>query len=126
MCIACGLCTHCAACQHANRAVHYWAPVRSMLARVHHSDSPQHVADYVGCCLSQLRKIKDLPRILQRLRLTQGLLDSRDFQSMLDRCPLMTFPYLPLRLRPAYCPTSHQRSSRRSDSFLRLSGMHPT
>ena len=35
---------------------------------------------------SQLRKIKDLPRILQRLRLTQGLLDSRDFQSMLDRC----------------------------------------
>ena len=43
------------------------------------------------CCLhssilSQLRKIKDLPRILQRLRLTQGLLDSRDFQTMLDRC----------------------------------------
>ena len=36
-------------------------------------------------CPAQLRKIKDLPRILQRLRLTQGLLDSRDFQSMLDR-----------------------------------------
>ena len=34
----------------------------------------------------QLRKIKDLPRSLQRLRLTQGLLDSRDFQTMLERC----------------------------------------
>ena len=35
--------------------------------------------------LVQLKKIKDLPRVMQRLRLTQGVLDIRDFQHMLER-----------------------------------------
>ena len=33
----------------------------------------------------QLKKVKDVPRLLQRLRLTQGMLAIHDFQLLHDR-----------------------------------------
>jgi len=71
--------------------------------------------------LLQLRKIKDLPRILQRLRLTQGLLDSRDFQVMLDRCSHTTC--LSCKGHERHPLPSCWSMLTETDSIPRLSGM---
>ena len=48
---------------------------------------------------TQLRKMKDVPRILQRLRVTLGSIDVHDFSLLLERCgglpaPTRTSPFL--------------------------------